>query len=516
MKMHSKGRRPNGSTEKKSTALHGTLARDGDRVPVVGLGPSNGGGLVSPRAVSMSAQLSVDGSRVPGTISAGLADQIAASTAAPEGVFDGVVAREALERALRHVPATAMLVVGSRSDVVAGWLRQRGYDAEPLELPTDANGEQGTRAQSLKPDVILAADLGAARAGCGALFGAIKRMLAPDGLLIAVVPNLTHARTRIAMLLGRYSARSNGSDPSFTIQDIERLLHDAAFTVVDVERQVDGPDALKEMSNGVPEPVLTMLANDLDAMTSHFVVLAEAQSSSSVVRCHRRLTEITDAHRVMVRDVERLEGRVAALDVRVRHWATETDRLALNDVSPPAAGRDGQIANEVHALAERLAAERGSEAERDNALNRARESLLKRIDDVKTLVARIERTRYRREVLRIRQVVSREVPRGSIVAVISRGDEDLLAFDNRLGWHFPRTEKGIYAGHHPADSKAAIAHVRELRAHGARYLVIPRTAFWWLAHYREFNEYLERRCRCAWRDERTCVVFALSGDGAGR
>jgi hypothetical protein len=69
----------------------------------------------------------------------------------------------------------------------------------------------------------------------------------------------------------------------------------------------------------------------------------------------------------------------------------------------------------------------------------------------------------------------------------------------------------VYAGHHPADSAAAIAHIEELRKRGAKYLLIPRTGFWWLEHYTDFRDYLESRCRRVWRDERTCVLYALGG-----
>jgi hypothetical protein len=297
------------------------------------------------------------------------------------------------------------------------------------------------------------------------------------------------------------------------------MLHEAAFTVIDIERQIDSRDALQEMSEGVPESVINMLADDLDAMTSHFIILAEPTVSASVGRCHRRISEISNAHRATTREVARVEGRVAELEVRVQHWATETDRIALREATQAAGARtsaDNRLEEEMRGVTERLASERAAEAERDALLSRARESLLSRIGDIKTLTSRIERTRYRREVLRIRQLVSRQVPAGSIVAVVSRGDDELLAFERRRGWHFPRTDKGVYAGHHPADSTAAIAHIEELRKRGAEYLLIPRTGFWWLEHYTEFRDYLEYRCRRVWRDERTCVLYALGGRRAAK
>ena len=416
-----------------------------------------------------------------------------------------VVAGDALARALRQLPHTAVSVVGSRAGAVARWLRRNGHDAEPLK----PQGQRETKAPA-----ILAPDLLEASSDATQGFAAIREMLAPDGVLIAVVPNLMHARTRIAVLLGRYPAKSNGSGAALTLDDVNRMLHEAAFTVIDVERQIDSKDALQEISAGVPESVVNMLAEDLDAMTSYFVVLAEPTTSASVGRCHRRISEVSTAHRAAARELARVDGRMADLEVRVQHWAAETDRLALREVTQAAGARtqaDNRLEEEMRGLTERLASERAAEAERDALLTRARESLLSRIGEIKTLTSRIEEARYRREVLRIRQLVGRQVPSGSIVAVISRGDDELLAFERRRGWHFPRTDKGVYAGHHPVDSAAAIAHIEELRKRGAQYLLIPRTGFWWLDHYTEFRSYLEYRCRRVWHDERTCVLYALSG-----
>ena len=469
---------------------------------------SNGSGehVSAPATVVMSTPPPANGSRVHETVSASLAVSVDLQPPRADAV-DGIVAADALERALRYVPQTAIAVAASQPGVMVRWLRERQLDAELL-----------TSQRHTKTPVILAAGLPGRGADDAEFLDTIRRALAPDGLLIAIVPNLTHARTRIAMLRGRFTERSS-SAPSFTIGDLERMLHAAGFTVIDVERQVDTIDTLKAMGEGVPEPVVTMLAGDLDAMTSHFVVLAEPRLSSSAARCHRRITEIANEHRTVAQEVSRIEARVAELDVRVEHWAGETNRLALHEATQPDA-RPGdtadRLAPELRSPSDRLAAEHAADAERDVALNQSRERLVTRTAEMRALASRIERLRYRREVRRIRQVVGRVVPRGSIVAVVSRGDDDLLTFDGRRGWHFPRTERGVYAGYHPADSKAVIQHVEELRARGARYLVIPRTAFWWLEHYKEFNDYLQRRCRCAWRDEWTCALFDLGGAKAGR
>lgn len=146
-------------------------------------------------------------------------------------------------------------------------------------------------------------------------------------------------------------------------------------------------------------------------------------------------------------------------------------------------------------------------------IREACERLAARTREMQALAERIERARYDRLIARTLQIVRAAVPARAVVAVVSRGDERLVTLQGRTGWHFPQTAAGVYAGHHPADGRAAIAHLDHLRARGARYLLIPRTAFWWLDHYRDFAEHLERTATAVCRDEWTCALFALK---AGR
>jgi hypothetical protein len=100
------------------------------------------------------------------------------------------------------------------------------------------------------------------------------------------------------------------------------------------------------------------------------------------------------------------------------------------------------------------------------------------------------------------------LPAGEIVAVVSRGDPELLKLEHVVAWHFPEARAGVYAGHHPADGAAAVAALEAVRARGAAFLLFPGTAFWWLEHYDGLREHLERRYRCLWRDPR-CAIFDL-------
>lgn len=117
--------------------------------------------------------------------------------------------------------------------------------------------------------------------------------------------------------------------------------------------------------------------------------------------------------------------------------------------------------------------------------------------------------RYRHLRERIRQTVKKWVPSGATVLVISKGDGALLDLPGCRGWHFPRSERGAYAGHHPAGSSEAIAHLEALRARGGGYLLIPSTARWWLDHYAKFRQHLETHYARLGSPGDACWIYAL-------
>jgi hypothetical protein len=123
--------------------------------------------------------------------------------------------------------------------------------------------------------------------------------------------------------------------------------------------------------------------------------------------------------------------------------------------------------------------------------------------------------RYQETIRRVRLAVTGAVPAGATVAVVSKGDANLVEFEGRRGWHFPRNDAGMWAGHHPADSDEAIRHLASLRSQGARYFVLPSTSFWWLDHYQAFCEHLEKRHRRLLADEH-CVIFELRRESGRR
>jgi 2-polyprenyl-3-methyl-5-hydroxy-6-metoxy-1,4-benzoquinol methylase len=131
---------------------------------------------------------------------------------------------------------------------------------------------------------------------------------------------------------------------------------------------------------------------------------------------------------------------------------------------------------------------------------RWQETVLQREGDVKRALAQH----------RVRALVRAVLPADARVLVISKGDDDLLKLDGRVGWHFPQTSEGVYAGHHPADSAEAIEHLETLKAKGAGYLLIPAAAFWWLEFYADFCRHLETNCRLLAYDVESCAVFGLT------
>ncbi|MGH7564075.1 MAG: hypothetical protein ACREK5_06605, partial [Gemmatimonadota bacterium] len=116
---------------------------------------------------------------------------------------------------------------------------------------------------------------------------------------------------------------------------------------------------------------------------------------------------------------------------------------------------------------------------------------------------------YRALIDRIRETALESIPRGSTALVISRGDDRLLEMDGVRCWHFPGDGSGRYTGYHPANGKEAIEHLESMRSRGARYLVIPSPAFWWLDHYGTLRAHLEDRYGPPRNRDESCFVYSL-------
>jgi len=123
------------------------------------------------------------------------------------------------------------------------------------------------------------------------------------------------------------------------------------------------------------------------------------------------------------------------------------------------------------------------------------------------------RAPYHRTVRRTVAAAVAVVPAAAKVAVVSRGDDDLLDLPGRTAVHFPRGDDGGYAGYYPANDTEAVAQIAALRADRVAYLVVPKTAFWWFAHYHGLAAHLAATGRCLWRDE-DCLIYQLAAPPA--
>jgi glycosyltransferase involved in cell wall biosynthesis len=113
-------------------------------------------------------------------------------------------------------------------------------------------------------------------------------------------------------------------------------------------------------------------------------------------------------------------------------------------------------------------------------------------------------------VQRLRDSVRTVVPADGTVAVVSKGDDELLKLSTRHAWHFPCEEDLTYCGYHPANSADAIARLEAIKARGAQFLLFPATAFWWLDFFGELRRHLETRYGPPIRREGVCLLFSLA------
>jgi hypothetical protein len=116
---------------------------------------------------------------------------------------------------------------------------------------------------------------------------------------------------------------------------------------------------------------------------------------------------------------------------------------------------------------------------------------------------------YAELVGRIQAAVLSNVPAGASVLVVSKGDAALVKLPNLRAAHFPQSESGGYAGHHPHDGSVVIGELEELRRRGAEYLVIPATAQWWLEFYEGLAAHLAGHGQLVAEAAGVCTIFSL-------
>lgn len=334
-----------------------------------------------------------------------------------------------------------------------------------------------------------------------ALLRSLGAKLPSQGRLVALIPNVAHGSLRLALLGGRFPY-AEWDQPErhplrfYTRETIEALFASAGFEINDLERRNENIN-VPEVGIGpatVSAELVDALANDPEAQASHFVVLARPMNRECEASGRQDGDAPTRAEIELAQRIEQQAEHVAALATQVKLLESGLQTQLLD---APRRSHDRAAAS----VLARLQATQ-------NTLTGLTSAQLpwwrnRRIADPRQVM------QYHRLLHRVRGIVRAALPPQAVVLVVSRGDDALLELDGRTGWHFPMTDEGTYAGHHPGDSAEAINHLEELRARGAEFLLIPDTASWWLDYYVEFTRHLERGCRVVARCDDSCVIFGL-------
>ena len=194
-------------------------------------------------------------------------------------------------------------------------------------------------------------------------------------------------------------------------------------------------------------------------------------------------------------------GRTAALAA-----ANEALR-ALATGHEQAAAREREAGLAAAARLDDLSRAARERDEQEAALRRGLADAAARAAEPQAALGEAEAREYALHLDRVRQVALQVVPEGATVAVVSKGDDDLLRVPGRRCSHFPADAAGAYAGH-PADGAEAVAQVKAARERGVQFLLFPRDASWWLEHYRGLREHL-RQYSLAHRDG-NAVIYSLA------
>lgn len=123
-----------------------------------------------------------------------------------------------------------------------------------------------------------------------------------------------------------------------------------------------------------------------------------------------------------------------------------------------------------------------------------------------------KRTRYLLQRARFRDAVQRVTRRGSTIAFVSHGDDELLGVPERTGWHLPRTPEGQWSPGLPVDSAEAIADIERVITEGADYFALPSPYRWWLEHYTGLAHHLGRHAVTVLDDPELGWVWDLGAE----
>ncbi|MDQ1485888.1 MAG: hypothetical protein QOJ62_1581 [Actinomycetota bacterium] len=200
-------------------------------------------------------------------------------------------------------------------------------DVEKLDLAEEFKG--------LEFDVILCLDVLEHLVEPGAVLTRLTALLAPGGVIVASVPNVTHAAVRLQLLRGEFTYTDTGLlDRThvrfFDRNEIGALFDGAGLTVLErlaVLREPHETEIPVDLE-GVPAETLAEIKADPDARVFQWVVVArrqvdtDADPTGLITRLWNRVGELDVAARQTVEYTAWLEEHVRAKSNTDEHNAT--------------------------------------------------------------------------------------------------------------------------------------------------------------------------------------------------
>jgi hypothetical protein len=112
------------------------------------------------------------------------------------------------------------------------------------------------------------------------------------------------------------------------------------------------------------------------------------------------------------------------------------------------------------------------------------------------------------------QLVESLLPPESTLIVATAGDDNLMKLGSFKTLPFPPEQAARGTAAKKVDEDSAILVLEQLRGEGAKFFLIPSTAFEWLGQHRRLKDYLEHVYRVIVRQDRTCLLFSLGPKAA--
>lgn len=363
-------------------------------------------------------------------------------------------------------------------------------------------------------DVILLADAFTYHPEPQALLQTLKGYLRPYGFIVASFLNAAHVPVRLALLNGQTPLNGITSPerpPQFhTLETIEELFTECSLSMEVIgkegrpEHEVTLPDGPTAVPAAIQQNIVRALSEDPEAWTYRFVVRAEPKAdAASLGAIQHHFQALAEENAALTREILDLKATLRGLTKPIEELASKVEFVSghMNEIKDAYTGQTGRMDRQDQAMEQFVSTLHSSLS----PLSSYR-PMLKALQDGEISTKEVQ---YQRTIHRIRGIVTAATPEGSRIVVISRGDDALLRFEGREGWHFPQIEDGVYAGHYPANSGDVIAHMEVLRERGGNFMLIPATSFWWLDYYQEFREHLAHNYPLVANLEDTCILFEI-------